>query len=85
MMNETQDKLRDAHEARTELYETLALLSDRLNYAKRFDEAVDRTMERIDEEKEYNPLRFAIGVAAVAVAVGALAWVGTRKVLNTFW
>lgn len=74
--------LRAAEEARSELYDTLTQLSDRLNYAKRFDAAVDRTQVRLKEEQKENPLGFALAVAGVAVAVGLVTWTVASKIVT---
>lgn len=63
-----------ADRARTELYETLGQLRERLDYAKRFDDAMDRAGERIAREKQENPVGFMVGVAAVATAAGVAVW-----------
>lgn len=72
----------DAQRAREELYDTFAQLRDRLDYAQRIDDSVERAKVRIAEEKEENPLGFAIGVAAVAGAVGVVAWGIARAVIR---
>ncbi|WP_217133559.1 hypothetical protein [Leucobacter chinensis] len=74
----------EADLARVELYETLSLLSDRLNYAQRFDDAVERTTEKLQEERKTNPVGFALAVAGVAATVGVLAWVGASKIIRKF-
>lgn len=74
-MNKTQaDGVLDAEIARAELYDTLGQLRDRLNYAQRFDDATERLVDRIQEEKETRPLVFATGVVVAAAAVGAVVW-----------
>ena len=60
--------------ARAELYDTLSQLKDRLNYAKRIDDAVGEAKLRIVAEKRRNPLGFAAGVAGAAVATGLVVW-----------
>ena len=73
-----------ADRARQELYDTLGQLRDRLDYAQRIDDTVDRATRRIAAEKRENPLGFAIGVAVVAGAVGVAVWGVARKVLRAF-
>lgn len=74
----------DAQRAREELYDTLGQLRDRLDYAQRIDDAVDRTTRRIAAEKRENPVGFAAGVAVVAGAVGLAAWGLARLVMRAF-
>ncbi|MFC5337032.1 hypothetical protein [Leucobacter denitrificans] len=64
----------EAELARADLYDTLGQLRDRLNYAQRFDDAVDRVGVRIQEVKEERPAVFAAGVVVAAAAVGAVVW-----------
>lgn len=64
----------EAEVARAELYQTLGQLRDRLNYARRFDEAVDRTRDRISAQKRENPVGFAAGVAGAAAIAGLVVW-----------
>lgn len=73
-----------ADRARQELYDTLGQLRDRLDYAQRIDDTVDRATRRIAAEKRENPLGFAIGVAVVAGAVGVAVWGIARSVLRAF-
>lgn len=70
--------------ARDELYDTLAQLRERLDYAQRIDDAVSRTRHRIREERRENPVGFALGVAVVAAAAGAVAWGATRLIRRAF-
>lgn len=72
--HEKQQGLADAARARAELYDTLGLLRDRLNYAQRVDDAVARTKLRIAEQRRDNPAGFVAGAAAVAVLAGAAVW-----------
>jgi len=76
------EELLEASRAREELYDTLSLLSDRLNYAKRFDEATERTEFRMKAYKERNPLGFALTVVGVAATVGVVTWAVTTKILR---
>ncbi len=69
----------EAQAARAELYDTLGQLSDRLNYAKRIDDATERMTVRIQEERRERPLVFVAGVVAVAAAAGAVVWAIARK------
>ncbi|KAM9861933.1 hypothetical protein ACI1US_02206 [Leucobacter sp. BZR 635] len=69
----------DAQAARAELYDTLGQLSERLNYAKRIDDATARVGERIREERRARPLVFVAGVVAVAATAGVLVWSIARK------
>lgn len=73
-----------ANLARVELYDTLAQLRDRLDYAQRIDDAVDRTSQRIADAKRENPLGFAVGVAATAAVVGVAVWGVSRLVMRAF-
>ena len=84
MSHRTEQGLNTAEAARTELYDTLSLLSDRLNYAQRFDDAVDRTQAKISRSQTENPVGFALVVAGVAITVGVIAWAGASKLLNAF-
>lgn len=73
-----------AQRARAELYDTLGQLRDRLDYAQRIDDAVDRTRDRLSEAKRENPIGFTVGVAVAAVAVGAVVWGASRLVMRAF-
>ncbi|MBC9955124.1 DUF3618 domain-containing protein [Leucobacter sp. cx-42] len=64
----------EAQTARAELYDTLSLLTDRLNYAQRIDDAVDRTKVRFSRLREEKPVEAMAIVAGAAVAVGAVVW-----------
>ncbi|MCB1273399.1 MAG: hypothetical protein KDB25_03260 [Leucobacter sp.] len=81
-MNRAQNEqgLAAARQARTELYDTLGQLRERLDYAQRIDDAVARAGHRISAERRENPLGFALGVAAVAAAAGLAAWGIARAV-----
>lgn len=76
------ERMSETNHARAELYETLALLSDRLNYAQRFDDAVAVKTEQIKDLKESKPLVFAGIVAGAAVAVGVAAYAVTNKIMR---
>ena len=82
MASKNTASLEDAQVARVELYRTLAQLSDRLDYAQRFDDAVDRTRSRLQRRQRENPVGFAVLVAGVAVTVGVVAWAGTAQLLK---
>lgn len=71
---EKQQGVQDAALARAELYNTLGQLKDRLNYAKRVDDAIDDAKRCVIEQKRRNPLAFAAGVAGVATAAGLVVW-----------
>lgn len=70
----------DAAIAREELYGTLAQLKDQLNYARRFDEAVERTEERVQRVREERPAVFITGVVSVAVVTGTLVWAVVNRI-----
>jgi len=74
----------EAERARTELYDTLGQLRERLDYAKRIDIATERMRRRIARGKHENPLLFAAGVAGVAATVGLAVWGIARKVARSF-
>lgn len=74
----------EADRARADLYDTLGQLRDRLNYAQRVDDAVDRAKARIVVESRENPLRFAAGAAAVATTVGLAVWGIAKFVTSRF-
>lgn len=82
--DEREQGIAAATQAREELYGTLAQLKEQLNYAKRFDRAVDRAKARIAETKKSSPLVFAAGVAATATAAGLVVWGVTMKVIDLF-
>ncbi len=73
-LEEKRHGIAEAARARVELYDTLAQLKDRLNYAQRVDDAVEGAKVRIAAEKRENPLGFAVGVASAAALVGAAVW-----------
>lgn len=68
--------------ARAELYDTLSQLRDRLNFAERIDNRVDRARRRIAAEQLENPVRYALGVAAVAATIGVTVWGVARVVMR---
>jgi len=80
----TEEGIREADQARAELYDTLGKLRERLDYAQRVDDAMVRAKQRIADEKRANPLGFAIGVAVVAGAVGLTVWGLARGVMRAF-
>lgn len=74
----------EADRARAELYDTLAQLRRRLDYAQRIDDGVARAKRRISAEKQENPLLFGAAVAGVALACGAAVWAVAEKVVRSF-
>lgn len=74
----------EAQLAREELYGTLGQLQDRLNYAKRVDDATARLVERVEDERRERPLVFIAGVAVVAIAAGAVVWAVARNISKRF-
>lgn len=74
----------DAQLARKELYGTLGQLQERLNYAKRVDDATERFIGRLEAERRERPLVFVAGAAVAAIAVGAAVWVVARGVARRF-
>lgn len=82
--DDKQRGIADAERARAELYGTLSQLRDRLNYAKRVDDAMDSAKRRIADEKQRNPLAFAAGVAGVAAAAGVVVWGIASRVVRRF-
>lgn len=73
-----------AQHARAELYDTLGQLRERLDYAQRIDDGLDRAKHRIAAERRENPVGFAIGAVAVAAAVGVAAWGATKLIRRAF-
>ncbi|WP_336652342.1 MULTISPECIES: DUF3618 domain-containing protein [unclassified Leucobacter] len=82
--HEKQQGVAQAAQARAELYDTLAQLKVRLNYAQRVDDAVDDVKHRIAEQKRRNPLAFAAGVAGAAAIAGIAVWTVTSAVIRRF-
>ncbi|GAA1574651.1 hypothetical protein ACIFOC_02910 [Leucobacter aridicollis] len=74
----------EADAARAELYDTLGQLSDRLNYAKRIDDATQRVGLRIREERTERPLVFVAGVVAVAATAGVIVWAIAKRAGRNF-
>lgn len=74
----------EAQVARAELYDTLGQLSDRLNYAKRIDDATERISARIQEERRERPLVFVAGVVVVAATAGAIVWALAKRASKNF-
>ncbi|MBK0417505.1 DUF3618 domain-containing protein [Leucobacter sp. CSA1] len=66
--------------ARAELYDTLGQLRDRLNYAQRVDDALDRAKVRVQAARRRNPVGFAAGVVAAAALTGTVVWGVARGV-----
>lgn len=73
-----------AEVARAELYETLGQLRENLNYAKRFDQATDRFVDRVEEERRERPEVFIAGVVAVAATAGVVVWAVARGIVKRF-
>ena len=73
-----------AEQARKELYETLELLGERLDYAKRIDDAGAAAKAKVVEVKEEKPLAFYAGVAGIAVVAGLAVWGVTKKLIDLF-
>ena len=73
----------EADIARAQLYDTLGQLSERLNYAKRIDDATERVGLRIKQERQERPLVFVAGVIVTAAAAGAVVWAIARRVGRT--
>lgn len=74
----------EAEVARAELYETLGQLRENLNYAKRFDQATDRFVDRVEEERRERPEVFIAGVVAVAATAGVVVWAVARGIAKRF-
>lgn len=70
--------------ARAELYDTLGKLKDRLNYAQRVDNAVDRAKLRLSEQQREEPVKFVALVSAVAAGAGLAAWGIARVIARRF-
>lgn len=71
---DTQNRIDETEFVRAELYDTLGQLRDRLNFAARIDNRIERARIRVAAEQLENPVRFAVGVAAVAATVGVTVW-----------
>lgn len=74
----------ETSQARTELYDTLGQLRDRLNYAQRVDNALDRAKARIAAQKQEEPAKFLALVTVVASGAGLAAWGIARAVARRF-
>ena len=85
-MNRTKTALgiSEADKARDELYSTLSLLRERLDFAQRIDDRLEQAKHRIAAEKLERPLVFVAGVVAVAIAGGALVWGLTSNTVRFF-
>ena len=85
-MNRTKTALgiSEADKARDDLYATLSLLRERLDFAQRIDDRLEQAKHRIAAEKRERPLVFVAGVVAVAIAGGALVWGLTSKTVRFF-
>lgn len=84
MSGNQQHGVLEADLARVELYDTLAQLRDRLDYAQRLDDGLVRTKRRIAVEKRENPLVFGVAVVGTAVVCGVVVWAVARKVMRAF-
>lgn len=82
--NERAEGIAEAERARAELYETLGLLRDRLDYAKRIDDGIARARQRLRAERREQPLLFGAAVAGVALACGAAVWAIAEKIVRAF-
>lgn len=76
--------VREADEARAELYTTLGQLRERLDYAHRLDVALERAKLRVAKQREENPVGFAIGIMSVAAAAGFAVWGIARLITRAF-
>lgn len=74
MSHERVESVTETEAVRAELYDTLAHLRDRLNYARRFDDAVARAKARLATQQRENPLAFAVGVAGASAIAGLAVW-----------
>lgn len=85
-MNRTKTALgiSEADKARDDLYATLSLLRERLDFAQRIDDRLEQAKQRFAAEKRERPLVFVAGVVAVAIAGGALVWGLTSKTVRFF-
>lgn len=74
----------EAERARAELYDTLSQLRDRLDYAQRIDDALERGRRRLVRVRLERPIAFAAGVASVAAVAGLVVWGVAQKVSRAF-
>lgn len=79
---ERQRGIADAAAARTELYDTLGQLQNRLNYAQRVDDAIDDARGRLAAQREQKPATFVAGAVGVAALVGVTVWGIARVVMK---
>lgn len=82
--HDRQHGIDEAARARAELYQTLGQLQDRLNYARRVDEAVADARIRLSAEQRERPAAFAAGVAGVAAIAGLAVWGVVNAVMKRF-
>ncbi|GAB2557164.1 DUF3618 domain-containing protein [Leucobacter ruminantium] len=82
--HDRQHGIDEAARARAELYQTLGQLQDRLNYARRVDEAVADARVRLAAEQRERPVVFAAGVAGVAAIAGLAVWGAVSAVMKRF-
>lgn len=78
--NERAQGIAQAQIARAELYDTLGQLRNRLDYAQRIDDATERLVGRVEEQRRERPLVFAAGVAAAATLAGTVVWAVARGI-----
>lgn len=69
-----------AQVARAELYDTLGQLRNRLDYAQRIDDATERVVQRVEEQRRERPLVFTAGVVAAATLAGTVVWAVARGI-----
>ncbi|WP_166986237.1 hypothetical protein [Canibacter zhoujuaniae] len=70
-MSDSTNNMAEAKEARTELQQTLGLLSQRLDFGTRIDNAISRQKARLIALRKRQPAVFIAGVTAVALLAGA--------------
>lgn len=83
-MTNKQARLDETNHARKELYETFALLSDRLNFAQRFDEKVEEKTAQVKALKRNKPAVFFSAVAGVAAVTGVVVWAVAKGISRKF-
>ena len=71
---EAQVGVENADYVRAELYDTLGQLRDRLNFAQRIDNRIDRARVKVSAMQLENPVKYAACVAGVAATVGVAVW-----------
>lgn len=78
------ERMEETRHARAELYDTLGQLSERLNYAKRFDDAVDAEIAKVKRFKKQRPEIFVAAVVGISAVAGAATWLIARSVIRRF-